>query len=251
MTRFLTMLVVAASVSLSAAEITSLTSAAAQGPLLEWQKTFEQQSGHTVTFSFDTVPNLTKRIVTEAGDVLVATSAGVDQAVKEGRANATTRFAIGRIGVGVAVSRGDAKPDVSTPAALKAALAKVDKVVVSRGTSGAYVEKMLRQLAPEVTDKIVFEPSGVHVMARLGNSKNEIGFTMVSEIMHSEAHAGGGNLVAPLPAGLQNWTPYEAVVLTASKQPDAARQFIRSLGSPAARKIFAASGWQTPNVSAQ
>jgi molybdate transport system substrate-binding protein len=252
MTRVLTAVCVAMAVpALAAAQISTLAGAAAQEPLIEVARAFKQQTGHEVRVEFDTVPNITRRLAAgEATDVFVGTTAAVDQAIKDGRADAATRAPLGRIGVGVAISRGGTKPDVATVDALKAALARADTILVSRGTSGAYVQKMLGDLGvmASMKGKIVEVASGVAVMDRLGTSRNEIGFTMVSEIMYGQAH-GGGTFVAPLPDTLQNYTQYEAVVMSRARTPDEARAFVRALATPAARKLFAATGWQGPNAS--
>ena len=70
---------------------------------------------------------------------------------------------------------------------------------------------------------------------------NQVGFTMVSEIKLGESY--GGSLVGPLPAAVQTYTAYEAVVMSATRAPDAARAFIASITAPAARQVFAAAGW--------
>jgi molybdate transport system substrate-binding protein len=237
---------------LAAVDIPTLAGAAVTGPLLEMAKAFQQRTGHQVKVQFDTVPNIMRRLMPDSADVLIATAAGVDQAIKDGKANGATRVALGRVGIGVAVSRGAAKPDISNVDALKAAIIKADAVVTSQGTSGTYVLKMLTDLgvADQVKAKTVQVPSGVAVMDRLGKNPNEIGFTMISEVMYGEAH-GGGTLVGPLPAGIQNYTSYEAVVLTGAKAPEQAREFVRTLTSRESRKLFTASGWQVPDIFAQ
>jgi molybdate transport system substrate-binding protein len=236
---------------LAAVEIPTLAGAAVTAPLLEMAKAFQQRTGDEVKVEFDTVPNIMRRLTPDIADVLIATSAGVDQAIKDGKANGATRVPLGRVGIGVAVSRGAAKPDISSVDALKAAITRADVVVTSQGTSGTYVLKMLNDLgvAEQVKAKTVQVPSGVAVMERL-KTGNGIGFTMISEVMYGEAH-GGGNLVGPLPAVIQNYTAYEAVVLTGAKAPEQARAFVRTLSSRDARKLFTANGWQVPDVFAQ
>ena len=252
-TLLMTLLAIVLTVPLAAVEITALAGAAIQGPLLDMATTFQQQSGHTVKVEFDTTPNIVKRLAGGGGaDILIATSAAVEQAVADGRAVASTRTALGRIGIGVAVSRGATRPDVSTVDALTAAILKADAVLTSQGASGAYVTKMLGDLGlmEQIKGKVVVVPSGVALMDRLGTSRNEIGFTMVSEVMYGEAH-GGGVLAGALPRQIQNFTGYDAAVMTASTQQDVARQFVRLLTSPAARKLLTASGWEVPGVRAQ
>ena len=239
-------LVLAALVApLTAAELATLATAAAQGPIQALEKAY-QQSGQTVRVQFDTSPNITKRLAGgESPDVLVAQASTVEQMVKEGRAIAASRTPLGRIGVGVAMARGAQRPDISSVDALKASLLRADAVVYSRGASGLLVEQMLRTIgvADQISAKVVQLPTGGDVMQRLGAARgNEIGFTMVSEIKLGESH--GGSLVGPLPAAVQTYTAYDAVVMSKSTAPDAARAFVRAITTPAARKVFADAGWE-------
>jgi molybdate transport system substrate-binding protein len=48
--------------------------------------------------------------------------------------------------------------------------------------------------------------------------------------------------VGPLPEEIQNYTSYTAALITAAANPDAARAFLRFLGSAAGEAIFAANG---------
>jgi molybdate transport system substrate-binding protein len=235
----------AAMTSVTAAEVWTLATAAAQGPIQALEKAY-QQTGHAVKVQFDTSPNITKRLASgEAPDVLVAQASTVDQLIKEGRAIADSRAPLGRIGVGVAMGRGARRPDVSSVDTLKAALLAADAVVYSQGASGLLVDQMLRKLgvADQIRTKIVQLPTGADVMQRLGTAGgNQIGFTMVSEIKLGESH--GGTLVGPLPAAVQTYTAYDAVVMTKSAAPDAARTFIRAITTPAAKQVFATAGWE-------
>lgn len=232
-------------VPLSAAEVSTIATAALQGSLLALSGDFKKQSGHDLKLDFDTSPNINRRLA--AGltvDVLIGPPATIDQLITDGKAFADSRATVGKVGVGVAVNKGGRRPDISTPDALKKALLAADAVVYSQGASGVYVEKMLASMgiADALKGKAVQVPTGEHVMHRMGEAKgNEIGFTMVAEIKHGESH--GGSLVGPLPEGLQSLSTYDAVVMTSTKTPDAARAFVRALGSPASRKILAGNGW--------
>jgi len=233
-----------AAVPLVAADLSTLATLAAQGPLQALDKTY-QRPGQAVKVVFDTSPNITKRLAGgEMPDVLVAQSSTVDQMIKDGRAIAATRATIGKIGVGVAVSPGGRRPDISSVDGLKASLLQADAVVYSQGASGLLVEQMLRTIgvADQIKGKTVQLPTGGDVMQRLGNSRNnQIGFTMVSEIKLGELY--GGSLVGPLPPAVQTYTAYDAIVMSATHAPDAARAFISSVTNPAARQVFAAAGW--------
>jgi molybdate transport system substrate-binding protein len=239
-------ILVAASVArVAAAELSVLATAAAQGPVLALDKAF-QQPNRAAKVQFDTSPNIAKRLAAgETPDVLIAQAATVDQLIKDGRALAATRTPVGRIGVGVGIGRGGRRPDISTVDALKAALLQADAVVYSRGASGLLVEQLLRKIgvAEQISSKVVQLPTGDDVMQRLGMAKgNQIGFTMVSEIKLGESH--GGSFVGPLPAAVQTYTAYDAVVMSGSTAADAARAVVHALTTPAARQVFTAAGWE-------
>ena len=242
---FCVLTLTAMAIPLMAADLSMLATADAQGPLQALEKQL-QQPGHTIKVEFDTSPNITRRLAAgEMPDVLVAQTATVDRLVQEGRALGNTRAGIGKIGVGVAMGKGAARPDISSADGLKASLLKADAVVYSQGASGLLVEEMLKKIgvADQIKSKVVQLPQGSDVMKRLGTgSGNQIGFTMVSEIKLGESF--GGKLVGPLPAAIQTYTPYEAVVLSSSKAPDAARAYVRAIVTPEARKVFTAAGWE-------
>lgn len=229
----------------TAAELSILATAAAQGPVQALDKAL-QQPNQAAKVQFETSPNIAKRLAAgETPDVLIAQAATIDQLIKEGRARAETRASVGRIGVGVGVGRGARRPDISTVDALKTALLQADAVVYSRGASGLLVEQLLRNIgvADQISSKVVQLPTGDDVMQRLGMSKgNQIGFTMVSEIKLGESH--GGSFVGPLPAAIQTYTAYDAVVMSRSSAPDAARAVVRALTTPAARQVFMSAGWE-------
>ncbi len=59
----------------------------------------------------------------------------------------------------------------------------------------------------------------------------------------------GAELVGPLPKELQNDIPYAAVVVKTSKEPDAARAFVRYLASSSGLAAFRAAGFAFPGSS--
>ena len=185
-------------------------------------------------------------------DIVIVTSALIDELIAEGEVIASTRADLGRVGTGVAVSRGAAHPDVSTADALKRALVQADAVVISQGASGTSALKMFGDLGvlDTIQPKIVRVDSGAALSERLGTSRGEVGLGYVSELSYGAAR-GGGDVVGPVPASLQSFAGYDAVVMTGSRTPQVAREFLRTLASPAARALFVASGWEIPDVRAQ
>jgi molybdate transport system substrate-binding protein len=246
MKHFLVAAALAIGVQVSADPISTLATGATQGPLEQVAKAFQQESGHQVTIQFDTSQNIARRLAGgERPDVLIASVAGVDQAIKEGKAVAGTRLPVGKIGIGVAIPRGARRPDLSSADALKASIRQADAVVMTQGASAAFVDRMFADMgiAEEIKPKVVRVPTGAAVMQRLGAARtNELGFTMISELKFGEAH--GGVFVGALPAAVQTLTSYDAVVMTGAASAEAARAFVRAIGAAPARKLLAAAGWE-------
>jgi molybdate transport system substrate-binding protein len=76
-----------------------------------------------------------------------------------------------------------------------------------------------------------------HVLKGKGK---EIGFGAMTEIRLYEPK--GIRLVGPLPSAVQNYTSYEAVLMTGAKAAEAARAVLRHLATPAAKAAFIANG---------
>jgi molybdate transport system substrate-binding protein len=240
-------IVVAITAASAAADDLRVMSAGAVEPgLVRLVEQFKLDTGHTVQVQFGSAPQLTSRLAAgQPGDVLIAPTAVMDQAVASRTVQAPTRTPVGRVGVGVAVRRGAAVPDVSTVDRLKSALVAADAVVFTRGSSGQYVEKMLAKIgvAESIASKIVRAEDGEALIARLvGGKGNDIGLGAITEIRQYEPK--GVMLVAPLVDRVQNFTVYEAAVMTAARTPQSAARFVGFITTPEARKTLAAVGVQ-------
>ena len=241
----------AVGVAQSQPAISVLSTNAIVGPLTTIVEENNKGRGSQITVEFDTSPSINRRFAagTIAGvHVLVAANGTVDQAIKDGRAIADSRVRVGRVGVGVAIRRGGARPDISSVDALKASLLKADAIVYSQGASGVYVVQLLEKLgiAAQVKAKAVQLTTGADMIDRVEHSqRNEIGMTQISEITRATEETKGAIVyVGPLPAAIQNYTMFDAVVMTGTSGADAARAFVKSLTAPAARKLLAANAWE-------
>ena len=98
-----------------AAEIKVLSAGAYKSVVVATQPEFEKQTGHKLAIDSDTVGGLAKRIEDgEAFDVVVVSPGAVDDLIKKGKASAGTRQTLARVGIGVMVKDGAAKPDIAT-----------------------------------------------------------------------------------------------------------------------------------------
>ena len=212
---------------------------------------FERESGHAVRVEFAAAPALRAalRALTPSADIVVVPQGVVDEPAATGAVAAGPRAPFGRVGVGVAVRRGVAPPDVGSADSLRAALLAADAIVFNRATTGVYVERMLQQLgvADAVKAKSERVADGASVMRRLlaGTSARELGLGAMTEIALFADQ--GITLVGPLPAALQNYTTYVGLPWPGAPAADPARaqavdSLITFLQGAHARALFAAAG---------
>ena len=222
-------------------ELSVLASGAVEGSMAALKGTIP-----LAAFRFETSQGIATRLAAgDTPDVLIAQAAIVEQLIADRKAIADTRVSLGRMPIGVAIGPNGMRPDLSSANALKAALLGAEVVIISRGASGAFLEKAFRDLgiAEQIEPKLRRESRGDDVMKGLGESRgNAIGFTMVSEIKYGERH--GGHYIGLLPSAIQSYTPYDAIVLSASRDLNAARAFVRALALPEARAVLQKNGWE-------
>jgi molybdate transport system substrate-binding protein len=229
-----------------AAEIKVLATTAMKSSLDALAPQFAAASGHTPRIVYGPSGALTRRIAEGERVDLVILAGGIDSLIEQGRVLRDSRADIAAARIGVAVRKGAAKPDISSPDAFRATLLAARSVAfagpASGGASGVYLMKMFDRLgiAAEVNAKARFArggPDGL-VSALVAAGEAEIGLQQISEILSVD----GVDLVGPLPEPLQSVTVYSAGILGNAGQPEAAASLIGFLKSPAAAAVFRAKG---------
>jgi molybdate transport system substrate-binding protein len=157
------------------------------------------------------------------------------------------RTDLAKVGIGVMVKAGAAKPDVSSVEAFKRAVLNAGSIAYidpeSGGSSGAYVAVLLSRLG--LTDRIsgkIRLKRGGHVSDYILSGEAELGIHQMSEIVST----AGVTFVGPLPGEIQNLTTYSAGIGTMARDPATAEAFIRTLAGPAASGILATRGMLRP-----
>jgi len=236
-------LVATAALVASAPEITILSAGAVEEGVVRLAREYTRDTGREIATDFGTGPEIEKRLASGAsGDVLIAPAAVVERAVRAGQVVAGTQAVIARVGVGVAVRRGAARPDVTTVEALKASLLRADSVIYNQASTGLYLEKLFTEMGvlDQLEAKTTRYGNAARVLKHVSAGRGtEIGFGPITEIKTYEPK--GLVLVAPLPEAVQNYTTYVAVTMRGARAPEAA-DFVRFLASDAARKTFVATG---------
>jgi molybdate transport system substrate-binding protein len=228
--------------SAGAAEIKVLSAGAIEPGLKATAAAFQKSTGHEVKITFNTAPQIRKRIGDgELQDVVIAPPAVIEEFSKAGKLG-QDRANVGRVGMGVAVRPGAPVPDISGAEALRKSVLDAESIVFNRASTGIYFENLLKKMGiyEQVEKKTTRYADGAAVMEHVLKGKGrEIGFGPITEILLHRDH--GLRLVGPLPAEVQNYTSYTAAVM-AGARASAAQEFVRYLGTQAAKATFAAAG---------
>jgi len=225
-------------------EIKVLSAGAVEPGMVKVIDSFRRETGHELKISFATAPSILKRLDdANTADVVIAPPAVLDEWVKAGKAASTNRVIVGRIGVGVMVRDGAPLPRIGTVDDFKQSLLSAESIVHNQASTGIYLETLFARLgiAESLKTKTTRYPDAAAVLSHVGKGKrNEIGLGAVTVII--EGASKGLRFVGPLPAEIQNYTTYAAIVVADAVAQNAAQEFVRYLTSPASRKAFAAAG---------
>ena len=224
----------------NAAEIKVMSAGAVEPGIELAINQFEQTTHHHVSIQYGTGPQLNQRLSSnQVADILIAPIPLLDQQIKQTRVIDENRIAIGKVGVGITVRNQLSDPDVSTPEALKTVLLNADSVVYNEASTGIYLEKLFQEMGigNALKAKTTRYANGEQVLMHIiKGSKNEIGFGAITEIKLFETK--GLRLVAPLPAGIQNYTNYGAGLMRESPNPELAKQLLLFLSTPIAKAAY-------------
>ena len=199
-------------------DIKVLSARAPQTALQQLFAAFAGTTGHTVSPTYNTVGAIAERFrAGEAADLLILSPQALSALGDTLVPGSTT--AIARAGLAVAIRQGAPAPDLSTPAALTAALIAARRVSYSDpkagGSAAAYFATLLERLgiAAAVNQKASLGRNGHHVAELVADGTCELGISFLSELVAIKGVAIAG----PLPAELQNYTVYAGAVPRASE----------------------------------
>jgi molybdate transport system substrate-binding protein len=152
--------------------------------------------------------------------------------------------------VGIGIKAGASRPKIGTPEEFRESLLAAKSITYADpargGTSGTYFATIVLGrlgIAEQLKNKTVLTAVGEDAVRRVANGDSEMVIVQASEI----TAVPGAELVGPLPKEFQNDIPYSAVVLKASKSPDAARAFVKHLISAPGQAAFRAAGFALPD----
>src|SRR3954453_23703185 len=186
---------------------------------------FEKSSGHKVTVAYGTAGAVADRVQKgEAADIVTSSVPMIDRLQSQGKVAAGDRVIIAKVGVGVFVRKGAAKPDISSVDAFKRSMLAARSIAypdpAGGGASGIYVASLLERLGIAAEMKPKTKLSTLETLyASVASGDVEIGFNQVSEILAQPTV----ELAGPLPSAIQNYTQFAPGIVPDSSQADAAR----------------------------
>jgi molybdate transport system substrate-binding protein len=182
-----------------------------------------------------------------AADVVILSREGLSELIAAKLIAAGTDVDLARVGLGVAVSAGATKPDVSTVESFERALLQARTVAIPGSTSGIW---LMQDLFPRlgIADKINVKlaPRGTGATRMVAAGEADLAVLPVSEILH----AAGVDFAGHLAAEIQFPQIFSAAVVASSKEIEASRRLIAFLASGRAAEAIRTSGMEPLGTSA-
>lgn len=230
-----------------AADVLVFSTIGVRSVLEELTPAIEQATHHRLVITYGLASVLAKRVrAGEAPDVLISTRADIDALGKSGRVVAGSIRPLAGSGIGLAVRKGAAKPDVSTPEALKRTLLAAKSLSYSDpaagGASGMHFAQVLAMLdiAEAMKPKTTFPAPGGSTGELASTSVVELAIQQIPELLE----LAGVDYVGPLPGGLQKVTHFAGAIPVDAKDAQAAGVVLSYLLTKEARQIMVARGLQ-------
>lgn len=225
-----------------AAEIRVLNANALTIALRQLAAEHTKQTGNEVTFISGSPGQIQQKVdAGEKFDLLIMPTPALAALDTSGKLAAGTRRELVRVGIGIAIREGAAKPDIATADALRKTLLAQQKITYSDskagGLSGINAQKVLQNLgiAEEIKSKLLPHSDGQGLIAK---GEADLGLYNVSEI----PRAKGVVLLGPVPAAVQAYITYDAAVPGTNASPSAAMDFLKYIASPASAPSWVVAG---------
>jgi molybdate transport system substrate-binding protein len=211
--------------------------------LLDLAAAYTKDTGIKVTVKSDGMAAIVNDIKkgTPIADVIALPVAFMDGMEAESTIEPGSRATLGRVYVGLAVKKGAAHPDISTPKKLGDALRKGGVILYSNPASGSMVARIINDMLYRYP-----ELKGVHWKIAVGHEGGEglikgegdMALQLICEIVnHPELE-----LVDKLPVSMGGYIDTAVAVSARSVQVDAAKAFVTYITQPEHKALWMAKG---------
>jgi molybdate transport system substrate-binding protein len=200
--------------------------------LAELTAAYTARSGQAVAIESVGGVDAAKRVAAgEAFDVVILASDAIDKLIAAGHL-LPGRVDLVRSGVAACVRAGSPVPDLSSEAAMQAAVLAADRISYSTGPSGVALQKLFERwgMADAVAGKTVQAPPGVPVASLVAKGEVALGFQQLSELLN----VAGITIAGPLPEPVQIVTVFSAGIAANTSRADAVRALLAFMNAPEA-----------------
>lgn len=229
-----------------AAEIKVLHATALKPPLDILFPAFGKATGHSATAEYGPAGAIAARIQKdELADVVIVTTEQIERLRSDTRVLSDGIANVGRVGLGIFVRKGAAKPDLGSVEAFRKSLLAAKAIAyvdpTGGGASGIYVDGLLARLGmkTELAQKIRIFPRAHNIVDAVTKDEVDLAFGQISEILSENSI----ELAGPLPEAIQNYTRFSAAVVASSKQQQAAKALVEFLSTPQAASTMKTKGF--------
>jgi molybdate transport system substrate-binding protein len=180
----------------------------------------------------------------ETADLVIGSSQSISNLVKEGRIRQNSQMTICRVGIGVVVPAGSAKPLIRSVEEFKRALIEARVIVYAApargGAAGVHIARVIEKLglAEQLKAKTRYGAGGDVTEVTLAQGNGALGMTQISEIVDKT----GAEFVGPFPNELQNYTGIAAGIPVDMPASEPVLAFLRFLRQPVAVAAMKAKG---------
>jgi molybdate transport system substrate-binding protein len=226
-----------------ATELKVISSQAIKEAYLAFAPEFERISAYKVNTTWNGTNDILKKLrAGETFDMVILVTPSMEAMIKEGKVVPDSRVDLVRSGIAIAVRQGALKPDISTVDAVKRALLAAKGIGYSSGPSGVFLADLFKAwgIWDQVGPRIMQTPPGTPVGSILARGDVDLGFQQVSELLLYP----GIQYVGPVPADMDTVSVFAGGVHTGATHPDAARDYIKFIASPAALPFIKKTGME-------
>ena len=204
----------------------------------------EKAIGCKLAPQFNSSKNLKDKILNgESFDAAIVTTEVLDDLIKQGKVAGPSRVDISRTGMGVGVRAGAAKPDISSPEALKQALLKAKFISFNpTGASAPHTFAMIDKLGitHEIKPKLMLDAEAGRPQQNVIDGKADLVISLIPEIKFFP----GVDLVGPVPAEFQSYVNFAGGAAANGQEADAAKALLHFITGPAAAPVIKAKGME-------
>jgi molybdate transport system substrate-binding protein len=218
-----------------------LSTLAFAGAVRALAEKYQAVSGARIDAEFAPTVRLLERLKDgETADILILTQEGLAGLVSAGSVVAESCVDLARSWVGLAVKAGHPHPDISSEAALRAALLAARSVAYSRlGASGIFFAQLIARmgLEKEINARATVVPLGF-TAERIVTGEADVAIQQLSELKQVK----GIEIVGPLPLHLQTPAVFSAGRMAVSKNVAPSDLLLKFLASAEATPALVESG---------